>query len=437
MPVPIVAIIGRPNVGKSTLFNRLLKKRIAVVDDKPGITRDRNYAFTTWNKKGFFLVDTGGYVPSSGSQIESLVKAQAEIAISQADLILFLVDAKVGVQSIDLEIAKYLRRTQKGVVLVANKVDGPKDEMDTYSLNNLGLGEPAFVSALSGRNIGDLLDKIVSGLPEEETEEEKKDSVKVAVIGRPNVGKSSFVNAILGEEKLIVAESPGTTRDAIDTEIEINGQSFILIDTAGLRRKSKIKESLEYYTTLRTLRSIERCDVALILIEAPTGLLKQDLKIAAEVHDLRKGIVIAINKWDLLEKDEKTADVYTNQLRQKASMLKFAPVIYVSAKNRLRIKTAIDLVSRVQVERKKRIETAELNQKLEKDIKTKPPASVKGKYVKIYYATQTGIKPPTFVFFCNYPELLKKPYLRYLENRLREHFGFLGTPLRIKVKKRK
>lgn len=436
MSIPIAAIIGRPNVGKSTLFNRLLKKRIAVVDDQPGITRDRNHALTTWNKKSFYLVDTGGYVPSSGSEMERMVKAQAEIAISEADLILFIVDAKVGEQSLDLEIAKRLRKTKKGVVLVANKVDGATDEDDVHSLRRLGLGEPTAVSALSGRNIGDLLDQIVSGLPEEITYEEKKESIKVAVIGRPNVGKSSFVNALLGEEKLIVSETPGTTRDAIDTEMEINGRSFTLIDTAGLRRKTKIKESLEYYTTLRTLRSIERCDVALILIEAPEGLLKQDVKIATEVHDLRKGMVIGINKWDIVEKDEKTADLYTKALKQKAPFLNFVPLIYISAKTTQRVKAAMDLVSKVYEERLKRVETAELNQKLEKDIKAKPPASVRGKYIKIYYVTQTGTQPPTFVFFCNYPELLQKSYLRYLENKIRQHFSFLGTPVRIKFKKR-
>ncbi len=436
MSIPIAAIIGRPNVGKSTLFNRLLKKRIAVVDDQPGITRDRNYALTTWNKKSFYLVDTGGYVPSSRSEMERMVKAQAEIAISEADLILFIVDAKVGEQSLDLEIAKRLRKTKKGVVLVANKVDGARDEDDVHSLRRLGLGEPTAVSALSGRNIGDLLDQIVSGLPEEIRYEEKKESIKVAVIGRPNVGKSSFVNALLGEEKLIVSETPGTTRDAIDTEVEINGRSFTLIDTAGLRRKAKIRESLEYYTTLRTLRSIERCDVALILIEAPEGLLKQDVRIASEVHDLRKGMVIGINKWDIVEKDEKTADVYTKALKQKAPFLNFVPLIYISAKTAQRVKAAMDLVSKVYEERLKRVETAELNQRLEKDIKAKPPASVKGKYIRIYYVTQTGTQPPTFVFFCNYPELLQKSYLRYLENKIRQHFSFLGTPVRIKVKKR-
>jgi GTP-binding protein len=436
MSVPIVAIIGRPNVGKSTLFNRLLKRRIAVVDDQPGITRDRNYAFTTWNKKGFYLMDTGGYVPSSNTEIEKLVKAQADIAITEADMVLFLVDAKVGAQSVDLEIASLLRKTKKQVLLVANKVDGVKDEADVYPLSKLGLGEATGVSALSGRNIGDLLDQITSSLPEESVYEEKKESIKVAVIGRPNVGKSSFVNALLGVEKLIVTETPGTTRDAIDTEIEIDGEFFTMIDTAGLRRKSKIKESLEYYTTLRTLRSIERCDVALILIEAQMGFLQQDAKIASEVFDLRKGTVIGINKWDLIEKDGKTADVYTKALREEAPFLKYVPLIYVSAKNKQRVKATMKLVLQVYNERKKRIETGELNHKLKKDIEAKPPASVKGRYIKIYYVTQTGIEPPTFVFFCNYPELLQKSYLRYLENRIREHFGFLGNPIRIKIRKK-
>jgi GTP-binding protein len=436
MPIPIVAIIGRPNVGKSTLFNRLIKRRIAVVDDQPGITRDRNYAFTTWNRKGFYLVDTGGYIPSSKTEIEKLVKAQAEIAIAEADMVLFLVDAKVGAQSVDLEIAQRLRKTQKQVLLVVNKVDGAKDEAEAFTFSKLGLGEAVPVSALAGRNIGDLLDQIILNLPEEIDYPEKKESIKVAVIGRPNVGKSSFVNALLGTEKLIVSESPGTTRDAIDTEIEIDGQSYNLIDTAGLRRKSKIKESLEYYTTLRTLRSIERCDVALILMEAQVGYSNQDAKITREVMDLRKGMVLGINKWDLVDKDDKTADRYTKALKEDASYLNCVPIIYISAKTRQRVKTVMELILKVYDEGKKRIETNRLNEKLEKDIKTKPPAAVKGKYIKIYYATQTGIQPPTFVFFCNYPELLQKSYLRYLENKIREHFGFTGNPIRIKVRKR-
>lgn len=436
MPTSIVAIIGRPNVGKSTLFNRLLKKRIAVVDDQPGITRDRNYAFTTWNKKEFYLVDTGGYVPSSTNEIEKLIKAQAEIAISEADLVVLVVDARLGALSLDLEIAEKLKKTDKKVILAANKVDNPKDESDIYQLARLGLGDPMPVSALNGTNIGDLLDEIISNLPEDLPGKEKQEGIKVAVIGRPNVGKSSFVNVLLGKERHIVSDAPGTTRDAIDTEVEVDGKRFTLIDTAGLRRKSKVTEGLEYFTTLRTLRSIERCDVALILIEGPEGLIKQDMKIIGQVNDLRRGMVLGVNKWDLVEKDDKTADIYSKELKKKAPMLRFVPVIYISAKTGQRTKTTMELISRVYAEGQRRIETSELNDKLGRDIKARAPAAVKGKHIKIYYATQTGIQPPTFVFFCNYPELLKKPYLRYLENKIREHFGFLGAPIRLKVKKR-
>ncbi|MFQ6031540.1 MAG: ribosome biogenesis GTPase Der [Candidatus Zixiibacteriota bacterium] len=436
MPLPIVAIIGRPNVGKSTLFNRLLKRRMAVVDDKPGVTRDRNYASTTWNRKEFFLADTGGFVPESRTELERLVKAQAEIAISEADLVLFLVDAKVGAQNIDLEIANRLRKMEKKVVLVANKVDNQKDEADVFLLNRLGLGEPIPVSSLNGRNIGELLDLIAHSLPEESVKEEKKEGIKVAVIGRPNVGKSSFVNALLGEEKLIVAKSPGTTRDSIDTHIEIDGQAYTLIDTAGLRRKSKIKNGIEYYTSLRTLRSVQRCDVALVLIEAPIGLVNQDIKILGEVDDLKKGMVIGVNKWDLIEKDDKTADYYIKRMRREAPFVDHVPLIFISAKTKQRVGNSLNLITQVHNERKKRIDTRKLNEELGKDLKRKPPAVAKGKYIKIYYCTQTDVEPPTFVFFCNFPELLQKSYLRYLENRIREHFGFMGTSIRMKIKKR-
>ena len=423
-------------MGKSTLFNRLLKRKIAVVDDEPGVTRDRNYAPTDWNRKEFYLVDTGGFVPDSRTEMERLVKAQAEIAISEADLVLFLVDAKVGAQNIDLEIANRLRKMEKKVLLVANKVDNQKDEAELPLLNRLGLGEPMPVSGLNGINIGDLLDLIAQSLPEKPVEEEKKESIKVAVIGRPNVGKSSFVNALLGEEKLIVAEAPGTTRDSIDTDIEIDSENYTLIDTAGLRRKSKIEDGIEYYTSLRTLRSIQRCDVALVLIEAQVGLLNQDIKIIGEVDDLKKGMVIGVNKWDLVEKDDKTADYYTKRIRREAPFVDYVPLIYISAKTKQRVGTTLNLINQVYNERKKRIDTSQLNDKLGNEIKRKPPASVKGRYIKIYYCTQTGVEPPTFVFFCNYPELLQKSYLRYLGNKIREHFGFMGTPLRIKIKRR-
>ncbi len=406
------------------------------MDDEPGVTRDRNYASTTWNRKEFYLVDTGGFVPESRTEMERLVKAQAEIAISEADMVLFLVDAKVGAQNIDLEIADRLRKMVKRVLLVANKVDQQKEEVDIHPLNKLGLGEPIPVSGLNGRNIGELLDLIAQSLPEESVSEEKRKSIKVAVVGRPNVGKSSFVNALLGEEKLIVAESPGTTRDSIDTEIEIDGQTYTLIDTAGLRRKSKIKDGIEYFTSLRTLRSVERCDVALVLIEAQLGLVNQDIKIMGEVDDLKKGMVIGLNKWDLIEKNGTTADYYTKRIRREVPFVEYVPLIFISAKTKQRVGTSLNLITQVYNERKKRVDTSLLNENLEREIKRKPPAAVKGKYIKIYYCTQTGTEPPTFVFFCNYPELLQKSYLRYLENRIREHFGFMGTPIRMKIKRR-
>ena len=406
------------------------------MDDEPGVTRDRNYAPCDWSGKSFYLVDTGGFVPASKNQIEKMVRAQVEVAVSESDVILFLVDNKVGAQEIDLQIAKRLKRTKKTVILVANKVDNEKEETDVHLLNRLGLGTPVAVSAETGRNIGELLDRVTEVLPETAAEEVEEESIKVAVIGRPNVGKSSFVNALLGQDKLIVAETPGTTRDAIDTSFKLDDSSFTLIDTAGLRKKSKVKNDLEYYTSLRTLRSIQRCDVALILVEAPQGLLKQDVRIFQEVEELWKGMVVGVNKWDLVEKDSKTLDHYTRGMKRIAPYLDYLPFIFISAKTKQRVIPAIQLAAQVHNEMKKRVETSKLNDALRKEIDRKPPAAVMGKYIKIYYCTQTDIQPPTFVFFSNYPELLQKTYLRYLENRIREHFGFTGVPLRIKVRKR-
>jgi GTPase len=436
MSKPIVAIIGRPNVGKSTLFNRLIKKRHAVVDDEPGVTRDRNYHLANWSGKSFYLVDTGGLVPSTKNEIEKLVKAQAEIAIDEADLVLFLIDTKVGAQEIDLEITDKLRKRGKNLILVANKVDSEKDELEIHVLNRLGLGEPFSISAQNGRNIGDLLDRIIDFLPEKIEEEKEEESIKVAVVGRTNVGKSSFVNALLGENKLIVSSQPGTTRDSIDTQFKTEDRLFTLIDTAGLKKKSKVKDGIEYYTSLRTLRSIERCDVALLLVEAQIGLLKQDIKIAQEIADQWKGIVLVVNKWDLVEKDSKTADIYTKQIREVAPFIDYVPIIYVSALTGQRVYPVLKLVGDVQVQMRKRIETSQLNKMIGEEIKRRPPAAVGGKYIKIYYLTQTDIHPPTFVFFCNYPELLEKAYLKFLTNQIRVHFGFAGCPLRIKVRKR-
>jgi GTP-binding protein len=435
MSYPIVAIIGRPNVGKSTLFNRLVQKRIAIVDDWPGVTRDRNYAFTSWQGKGFYLVDTGGFVPTTKNQMERLVKAQAEAAMEEADLILLVLDAQTGITELDLQISKVLKKIQKKIILVANKVDNEKKASEVFTLVKLGLGEPSPVSAALGLSIGELLDEIVKFLPDKEIPRETE-SIKIAVIGRPNVGKSSFVNALLGKEKLIVSEIPGTTRDSIDSAIEFDGQSYSLIDTAGLKRRAKVSDEIEYYTSLRTLRSIQRCDVALLLVEAPLGLVMQDLKIAQEVIEQWKGLAILVNKWDLLEKDAKTLDEYAKLIQRKAAFLKFAPVIFISAKTKQRLTTSLKVATSIYEERKKRIETSVLNELIRKEIGKRPPGAEKGKYIKIFYCTQTGIEPPTFVFFCNYPEFLKKSYLNFLENRIRENFGFMGTPLRIKVRKR-
>ncbi|MCJ7508248.1 MAG: ribosome biogenesis GTPase Der, partial [candidate division Zixibacteria bacterium] len=310
------------------------------------------------------------------------------------------------------------------------------DELEIYALNKLGLGEPFSISAQNGRNIGDLLDRIIDFLPEKIEEEKEEESTKVAVVGRTNVGKSSFVNALLGKNKLIVSSQPGTTRDSIDTQFKTEDKLFTLIDTAGLKKKSKVKDGIEYYTSLRTLRSIERCDVALLLVEAQVGLLKQDIKIAQEIADQWKGIVLVVNKWDLVEKDSKTADIYTQQIKEVAPFLNYAPIIYVSALSGQRVYPVLKLVGEVQVQMRKRIETSQLNKTIGEEIKRRPPAAVGGKYIKIYYLTQTDIQPPTFVFFCNYPELLEKPYLKFLSNCIREHFGFVGCPLRIKVRKR-
>jgi len=435
MNIPIVTIIGRPNVGKSTLFNRIIKKRKAVVSHEPGVTRDRNYHLTTWNSKSLYLVDTGGLVPQTEDLILKQVKAQAEIAISEADLILFMVDTQVGAQAVDLEIAKKLKKIQKKVILVANKVDNPSQSNEIHVLNKLGLGEPFPVSSVTGDNVAELLDEIVSHLPEEEVRE-VEEGIKVAVLGRPNVGKSSFVNVLLGEEKLIVTEIPGTTRDSIDTQLEHEGQVYTLIDTAGLRRKAKILNELEYFTSLRTLRSIQRCDVVLLLIEGPEGLLNQDLKIAAEVIESGKGLAILVNKWDLVEKESLTAEVYTETIYRKAPTLNFVPVLYISAKTKKRVIKSLALITEILQERKKRIETNQLNKILGKEIEKQPPAAVKGKYVKIYYITQTDIEPPEFVFFSNHPQLIQESYKRFLERKIREHFGFSGSPLRIKLRKK-
>lgn len=436
MSLPLVAIIGRPNVGKSSLFNRFIRRRLAIVDDVPGVTRDRNYALCDWTDRRFYLVDTGGMMPDTRHQMESLVLEQAEEAIRQADLVVLVVDSQTGIDNADQRIAELLLKSDCTTLVLANKADSDMLENERFEYLRLGLGEPLPISATLGRGVGEALDRIVAMLPEAEPDEDETDAIRIAVIGKPNVGKSSFINRLIGEERVIVSPIPGTTRDAVDTPFEYNGRTYILIDTAGLRRKAKVKEDVEFYTTLRTLRAIENCHIALVLVDASQGLTVQDLKVVEDAVAARRGIVMAVNKWDLVEKDDKTADIFTSQIKQFARSLHYIPLIYISALTGKRVVKTLSLIDEAYANWSRRIPTAELNAFLEEATAKQPPAAVKGKHIKLYYATQADTRPPTFLFFCNYPELLQKSYLRYLENRLRERYGFEGVALRIKTRKR-
>jgi GTP-binding protein len=431
----LVAIVGRPNVGKSTLFNRIIGHRDAIVDDMPGVTRDRNYAEADWAGKAFTLIDTGGFVPASEDVIELAIREQAQIAIDEASMVLFIVDAQSGLLPEDTEIADILRRSQKKVVLIVNKVDSDKRESELAEFYKLGLGEPIPISALVGRKTGDLLDiitKDISASPQDVGDPR----LKIAIIGRPNVGKSSFVNALLQEDRHIVTDIPGTTRDPIDAILKYHGEEILLVDTAGLRRKSKVKESVEFYSALRALKSIERCDVAVVLIDAKEGLEHQDLRVIETSIQRRRAVVIAVNKWDLIEKDDQTARAYEKALREKLRIYDFIPIIFISALVKQRIYKVIELVKAVDAEQNKRITTSELNNTLGTDIKTHPPHSRSGKEIKINYITQVRSKPPVFAFFCNEPKLVDDSYRRYLENRIREHFTFNGVPIVLSFKQK-
>jgi GTP-binding protein len=436
MSVPLVAIIGRPNVGKSSLFNRFIRKKIAIVDDRPGITRDRNYALCDWTGKEFYLVDTGGMIPQSKHGIEKMVLEQSETAIEQADLVLFIVDCQTGPDEVDERIARRLQKAGRKVLLLANKADNELQENERFQFLQLGLGEPLAVSATVGLGIGEVLDKIVESLPEGAEVPSDDEVIRIAVIGRPNVGKSSFINKLIGQERVIVSPVPGTTRDSVDTPFEMNGQRYVLIDTAGLRRKTQVKEDLEFYTTLRTIRAIENCHITLIMIDAVEGITHQDIKIIDDAIEARRGIVLAINKWDLIEKDEKTADRFTASVKKLLKTISFMPVIYISSLTGQRVAKTIGLIDKVYQNWHREIATPELNEYLEEIMKAQPPAAVKGKYIRIFYMTQASTAPPTFVFFSNYPALLQRSYLRYLENKFREKYDFEGVPIRMKFKKR-
>jgi len=436
----IITIIGRPNVGKSTLFNRIIRKREAITDNLPGVTRDRNYAESEWSGVPFTLIDTGGYLPDSQEVIHQAVLTQVHGAIDEADVIVFLVDAKDGLTNIDQEIAHLLIRSNKPVLVAVNKIDSINDELKLPEFYQLGIGEPFPVSAISGRNLGDFLDKLIDLLPRKTPQpvpETASDSlIKLAIVGKPNVGKSSFINAILGVEKHIVTDIPGTTRDAIDTPFKHYGQDFVLIDTAGIRRRSRITEDIEYYSIIRSFDSIRRCDVAVVIMDAVEGLTDQDKRIIEEVIKRKKGIILAVNKWDLVDKDTKTAQHYEKNIFDELRGEKFIPVIFISALKKQRLFRTIELVKSVCEERKKRIQTRELNRFLEQIVSANSPPDFGKHPVKINYCTQVKTAPPVFTFFTNFPEGIKANYKKYIENKLREQYGFFGVPLTLVIKRK-
>ena len=434
---PIVAVVGRPNVGKSTLFNALAGERISIVQDTPGITRDRIYADVTWLDKTFTLIDTGGIEPDSRDIILSQMRAQAQIAIDTADVILFLVDVKQGLVDADDKVADMLRRSHKPVVLVVNKVDSvDKYSADVFEFYNLGIGDPHPISAANKMGLGDMLEEVVSHFENHGTDEEEDERTRVAIVGKPNVGKSSLINKLVGEERLIVSDIAGTTRDAVDTEIVHNGKEYVFIDTAGLRRKNKIKEELEHYMIVRAVGAIERSDIVVLLIDAVEGVSEQDAKIAGIAHDRGKAVVIAVNKWDAVEKDDKTIYQVTEKVRNVLSYMPYAEILFISALTGQRLNKLFDTIDMVSENHAMRVATGVLNEIMTEAVALQQPPSDKGKRLKLYYITQVSVKPPTFVIFVNKKELMHFSYTRYIENQIRETFGFRGTPLRFIIRER-
>lgn len=439
MAKPIVAIVGRPNVGKSTFFNQIGKKRVSIVEDFPGVTRDRIYMDAEWLNHRFTMIDTGGIeLENDGKgKILASMRQQAKIAIEEADVIVFMTDGRTGMTHDDEEIARILRNTRKPVVLAVNKIDSPKQHMDVFEFYNLGLGDPIGIAAANALNVGDLLDEIVKHFPKEAQEDDEHDEIRIAVIGRPNVGKSSIVNTLLGQERVIVSDVAGTTRDAIDTNFYDGDTRFTLIDTAGMRRKAKIDMPVERYSVMRSLRAVDRADVVLIVLSAPEGVTEQDKKIAGYAHESGKGCIIVVNKWDLIEKDDKTSLRFTEDIRDELGFLQYAPVLYTSALTKQRVHRIVELAKYVADQQAMRVPTSVLNDLVRDALAINPPPAHKGKQLKIYFMTQADIKPPKFLIFVNDPELMHFSYLRFLENKLRESFGFEGAPLRLIVRGRK
>ncbi|MBR1634581.1 MAG: ribosome biogenesis GTPase Der [Lachnospiraceae bacterium] len=438
MSKPIVAIVGRPNVGKSTLFNALAGERIAIVKDTPGVTRDRIYADTSWLNYNFTLIDTGGIEPDSKDILLSRMREQAEIAIMTADVIIFLTDVRQGVVDQDGKVADMLRRSHKPVVLVTNKVDNFDTQMaDVYEFYNLGLGDPFPISATSKLGFGEMLDELISHFPEGSDEEDEDETPRVAIVGKPNVGKSSLVNRLLGEERVIVSDIAGTTRDSVDSRVKYHGREYILVDTAGLRRKSRIKEELERYMIIRAVAAVEKADIVLLLIDATEGVTEQDAKIAGIAHDRGKGILICVNKWDAIEKNNKTSKEFENQIRSVLSFMSYADIVFISALSGQRTGNLYDRIDVILANNAMRIATGVLNEIVTEAVALQQPPSDKGKRLKIFYATQVSVKPPTFVFFVNDKKLAHFSYIRYLENQIREAFGFRGTSLKFIVRERK
>ncbi|MBE6064207.1 ribosome biogenesis GTPase Der [Clostridium cochlearium] len=437
MGKPIVAIVGRPNVGKSTLFNKLAGKRIAIVEDTPGVTRDRIYAKAEWLNHNFTIIDTGGIEPESQDIIVAQMRRQAEMAIDMADVIMFIVDGKEGLAPADNEVALMLRKSKKPVVLVVNKIDRIQEEDNMYEFYNLGIGDPIAISASQALGLGDMLDKVVENFPEGYENEEDDEYIRIAFVGKPNVGKSSLINKILGEERNIVSNIPGTTRDAIDSYLERDEDKFILIDTAGLRRRSKVKEQIERYSTVRTYAAIDRADVCILLIDAEEGISEQDKKIIGYAHELNKALMVVVNKWDLIEKETNTMNKFKKELQAELSFMTYAPYIFISAKTGQRVGKVLDLAKECYTNYNKRISTGVLNDVISNAVMMKEPPIVAMNRLKIYYVTQVATKPPTFVFFVNDPKTLHFSYKRYLENHIRKSFDFTGTGIKMEFRERK